>query len=161
MVIIQLPLGITLSPIWRCVSTLTHCGLVTPYDNTHLGQHWFNMNWYTTRLLHCDTYISNSNVVRLHFHSKTHKSSNIRSANNSVKLAAVLNLDWLFLEKVVRPIHYGDVIMGAIAPQITSLTIVYSTVYSDADQRKHQSSASPAFVRGIHRDRWIPRTNGQ
>ena len=33
--------------------------------------------------------------------------------------------------------HYGDVIMGAIASQITSLTIVYSTVYSDADQRKH------------------------
>ena len=41
--------------------------------------------------------------------------------------------------------------MGAIAYQITSLTIVYSTVYSDADQRKHQSSASLTFVRGIHR----------
>ena len=36
--------------------------------------------------------------------------------------------------------HYGDVIMGTIASQITSLTIVYSTVYSGADQRKHQSS---------------------
>ena len=47
--------------------------------------------------------------------------------------------------------HCGDVIMGAIASQITSLAIVYSTVYSDADQRKHQSSASLAFVRGIHR----------
>ena len=47
--------------------------------------------------------------------------------------------------------HYDDVIMGAIASQITSLTIVYSTVYSDADQRKHQSSASLAFVWGIHR----------
>ena len=41
--------------------------------------------------------------------------------------------------------------MGAVASQITSLTIVYSTVYSDADQRKHQSSASLAFVQGIHR----------
>ena len=58
-------------------------------------------------------------------------------------------------------IHYDDVRMGAIASQITSLTIVYSTVYSDADQRKHQSSASLAFVWGIHRDRWIPRTKGQ
>ena len=48
-------------------------------------------------------------------------------------------------------IHYNDVIMGAIASQITSLTIVYSTVYSGADQRKHQSSASLAFVWGIHR----------
>ena len=47
--------------------------------------------------------------------------------------------------------HYGDVIMGTIASQITSLTIVYSTVYSDADQRKHQSSASLAFAWGIHR----------
>ena len=48
-------------------------------------------------------------------------------------------------------LHYNDVIMGAIASQITSLTIVYSTVYSDADQRKHQSSASLAFVRGNSR----------
>ena len=41
--------------------------------------------------------------------------------------------------------------MGTTASQITSLTIVYSTVYSDVDQRKHQSSASLAFVWGIHR----------
>ena len=47
--------------------------------------------------------------------------------------------------------HYTDVIMGMIASQITSLTIVYSTVYSDADQRKYQSSTLLAFVRGIHR----------
>ena len=57
--------------------------------------------------------------------------------------------------------HYTDVIMPTIASQITSLTVVYSTVYSDADQRKHQGSASLAFVWGIHRDRWIPRTKGQ
>ena len=49
--------------------------------------------------------------------------------------------------------HYNGAIMGTIASQITSLTIVYSTVYSDADQRKHQSSSSLAFVRGIH---WGP-----
>ena len=41
--------------------------------------------------------------------------------------------------------------MGAMASQITGLTIVHPTVYSDADQRKHQSSASLAFVRGIYR----------
>ena len=41
--------------------------------------------------------------------------------------------------------------MGTVASEITSLTIVYSTVYSGADQRKHQSSALVAFVRGIHR----------
>ena len=47
--------------------------------------------------------------------------------------------------------HYDDVMIGAMASQITSLTIVYSTVYSGADQSKHQSSASLAFVWGIHR----------
>ena len=41
--------------------------------------------------------------------------------------------------------------MGAIASQITSLTIAYSTGYSGADQRTFQGSASLAFVRGIHR----------
>ena len=58
-------------------------------------------------------------------------------------------------------VHYIDVIMTTMASQITSLTVVYATVYLDADQRKHQSSASLAFVWGIHRDRWIPRTKGQ
>ena len=41
--------------------------------------------------------------------------------------------------------------MGTVVSQLTSLTIVYSIVYSDADQRKHQSSTSMAFVREIHR----------
>ena len=47
--------------------------------------------------------------------------------------------------------HYSDVIMGAMASQITSLASVYSIVDSCAYQRKHQSSASLAFVWGIHR----------
>ena len=47
--------------------------------------------------------------------------------------------------------HCSDVIMGAMASQITSPTIVYATLYSGADQRKHRSSASLVFVRGIHR----------
>ena len=55
--------------------------------------------------------------------------------------------------RLVIPPHCDDAIMDMIASQITSLTVVYSTVYSDADQRKHQSSVSLAFVRGIHRGR--------
>ena len=57
--------------------------------------------------------------------------------------------------------YYIDVIMTTMASQITSLTDVYSTVYSDADQRKHQSSTSLAFEWVIHRDRWISHTKGQ
>ena len=49
--------------------------------------------------------------------------------------------------------HYSDVIMSATASQITGVVIVYSTPCSGAHQRKHQSSASLAFVREIH---WWP-----
>ena len=41
--------------------------------------------------------------------------------------------------------------MSAMTSQITGVSIIYSTVCSGADQRKHQSSASLAFVKGIHR----------
>ena len=56
---------------------------------------------------------------------------------------------FLYSYTPLSSVHYDDVIMGAMASHITSLTIVYSIVYSDADQRKHQSSASLVFVRGI------------
>ena len=47
--------------------------------------------------------------------------------------------------------HYGDVMMSAMASQITSPTTVYLIVCSGANQRKYQSSTSMAFLRGIHR----------
>ena len=46
--------------------------------------------------------------------------------------------------------QYSDIIMGVMVSQITSLTIGYSTICSGTDQRIHESSASLAFVRGIH-----------
>ena len=57
--------------------------------------------------------------------------------------------------------HYNNVIMSAMAPQISSLMILYSTVYSDADQRKYQSSASLAFVREFAGDQCMTHTKGQ
>ena len=42
--------------------------------------------------------------------------------------------------------NYADIIMTTMTSQITSLTVVYSIVYSDADQGKHQRSGSPAFA---------------
>ena len=60
------------------------------------------------------------------------------------------NLDpcYLVAHRSISYTHYNDVIMTTMASQFTNLTVVYSTVYSDADQRKHQSSASLAFVWG-------------
>ena len=57
--------------------------------------------------------------------------------------------------------HYVDVIMGAMASQITGVSIVCAAVCSGTRQIKHHSSVSLAFVRGITGDRWIPLTKGQ
>ena len=56
--------------------------------------------------------------------------------------------------------HYSDVIMGATASQNTSLTIVYSTVYSDAD-KKIKAPRHWSLCGEFTGDRWIHRTNGQ
>ena len=60
------------------------------------------------------------------------------------------------------PCHYNDVIMSAMVSYITGISMVCSTVYSGADQRKHQSSTSStslAFVKGIHR--WQRASNAE
>ena len=68
--------------------------------------------------------------------------------------ASVLHVNFLniitFFSGSHFPFHYSDVIMSAMA-QTTSLRIVYSIIYSGADQRKHQSYTSLALVMGIHR----------
>ena len=73
-----------------------------------------------------------------------------RSSNPSKSNGMQLDISLVDI-KHTCDLHYSDVIMGAIGSQITSHTTVYSTVYSGADHRKHQSSASLAFVRGIYR----------
>ena len=69
----------------------------------------------------------------------------------SLVLFSLFPLELWAMGKGICNTHYSGVIKGEMASQLTGLTIVYSTIYSGADQRKHQSSASLAFVRGIHR----------
>ena len=59
-------------------------------------------------------------------------------------LVYVIWLKWISAQ-------YSDVIMSAMASQITGVSIVCWVVCSRADQSKHQSFTSLAFVRGIHR----------
>ena len=59
---------------------------------------------------------------------------------------------------LVEQSHCSDVIMSEIVSQITGVSIVCSAVCSGADQRKYQSSALLAFVRGIH---WWPVDSSQ
>ena len=52
---------------------------------------------------------------------------------------------------IITKKHYSDVMMSAMVSQNTGVSICLLSCLSDADKRKHQSSASLAFVRGIHR----------
>ena len=79
-------------------------------------------------------------------HHKTSKISGVMlSPTDVVYFRYVLRNLKVYCPSLIRS-HCDDVIMGAIASQITSLTIVYSTVYSGADQSKYQSSASLALM---------------
>ena len=96
----------------------------------------------------------------------------IYNSNNCMYKSVYSRADDFISNHIYNHIHYSGVMMGAMASQITSLTIVYSTVYSCADavasqitsititystvhsgtnHRKQQSSTSLAFVRGFHR----------
>ena len=116
----------------------------------------FTSNWgYTSRILRCSSVTCRTRndgdlLGWLHEYIPFTYTS-IRN-----QLDAKCPLSWLatnFTFKVMvthTRTHYIDVIMTTMASQITSLTVVYSTVNSDEDQRKHQSSASLAFVWGGH-----------
>ena len=94
--------------------------------------HLLGYAWHFLGMMHCIVHFAPSWQEHLTFH--------------------LYYLYWLTsLFGIVR-FHSTDVIMSLMASQITSLTIVYSPVYSGTDQRKHQSSASLVFVRGIHRE---------
>ena len=65
----------------------------------------------------------------------------------------------LFGQQVLLSNHYNDVTMGMMASQITSLTILYWTVYSGPDQRKHQVPRHRPLCGEFTGDWWIPCTN--
>ena len=91
------------------------------------------------------------NTILIHFKQRTLRHS---TAPTSIKCtrASQHNIAYPFKTAATNfVLHYSVVIMSPMASQITGVSIVYSTVCSGADQRKHQSSASLAFVRGIHR----------
>ena len=91
----------------------------------------------------------------IHLDMISNQKQHFKACHNTVSIGLSLHRHYAMM------FRYTYVKMTTKASQITSLTAVYSIVYSGADQRKHQSSASLAFVRGIHRDRWIPRTKGK
>ena len=153
-----LPAGCSELKVWPVPSTWGTClgadiwwTWVDMGGHSQLGTAPGNCGGLTHCTLEIKWYISN-----VHHYQNGHMTPQW-GIERAWKVRRVNNLcpgDTVWLLPVILNIigsHYNDVIMGAIASQITSLTIVCSIVYSDADQRKHQSSASLAFVWGIHR----------
>ena len=98
--------------------------------------------------------ISNLNFAAPTFLA-SHKNSSYGFWNRAHKslTTAMISRGLVFVDVLISVTyaksHYNDVIRRAMASQITGVSIVYSTVYSGADQRKHQCSALLAFVRVI------------
>ena len=117
------------------------------------GDTWQIWTWFkVSNLYFCKIKISRNGELNERSFSNHHPR---RTNDIEICIANFLSLSYLIhLGNIVNAWychHYNDVTMDSIASQITSLTIAHSTVYSGADQRKHQSSAPLAFVRGIHR----------
>ena len=119
-----------------------------------VGNHFSCYTWQSRHISVMASQITGNSTVcsqLLHVYMKT---SNLSITgplwNRTGKLPVAMQ--WLPLTQ------YNDVIMSAMTSHITGISIVGSTVCSDADQRKHQSSVSLALVRGI--DRWpvVPLT---
>ena len=139
------PYGVTRSewvnPLWQSVANYV----------SNLGQHWlrywlvacsapgYDLN--NDDLLSIGPLGTNFSDIQTDIHFVT---------EHEFESVSDVTMKYIMKEQQLVP-HYSDVIMRAMASQVTSLTIVYSTVYSGAAQRKHQSSASVAFVWGIHR----------
>ena len=140
-----------------------HCLFVmfVSSDRLHISVYWnCQSNRRKAKLggqaLRCNPWFSNRHTHWLSDRTVSSFSRPFPSCDDILCISVVHN-NGSSRRRHVYYIHYTDVIMGAIASQkkiasqITRLTIVYSTVYSDSDQRKHHSSASLAFVWGIHR----------
>ena len=96
-------------------------------------------------LMNMDKYFMWIHYERLHNHNK---------AKQNKTVCIFLGIYCIKRDVIVLGIVisvYTDVIMNTTASQITDVSIVFSTVCSGADQRKHQSYVSLAFVRGINR----------
>ena len=131
------------------IGVSTKCCLVTLPGDTDTDQHWFRVRPGSCR--HQAIVWTNDDLLLMGAKEWNLIQNTLSFKKMHLIFSITTLLVWCCLCEFYFALHYNDIIMGTIASQITSLTIVYLTVYSDADQRKHQICASLAFMRGIHR----------
>ena len=143
-------------PFCLGLNVLKHWGRAKHICVSKLGHHWFKL-----RLLYimaCNLFGTKPSQNPRWFVINWTLRNKLQWNSNQISLSFIQNKIRLKHSSALRDpfypasvCHYNDVIMTAVASQITSPTIVCSAVYSGTDERKHQSSASLAFVWGIHR----------
>ena len=122
------------------------------YSTETTSQFWYSRKLYCVYSRQMSAILGGTVFPRMAF--RTISLGNIISWSQHLLLTSEIGYDTRNLVPidVQEPInHYNDVIKSAMASQITGVSNVYLTVCSDADQRKHKSTASLAFVRGINR----------
>ena len=112
----------------------TNCCLVTLPGDKDTDQHWFRVRPGSCR--HKAIVWTNDDLLLMGAKEWDLIQNTFSFKKMHLIFSITTLLVWFCLCEFYFALHYNDVIMGTIASQITSLTIVYSTVYSDADQRK-------------------------
>ena len=115
---------------------------------THRSLSYWHKN-FTIRKISPETILGNGNFALVLYWCCQEESHVSKDTHHYRDI--IMSTTHILSNQLLDTTHYNDVVMGGIASQITSLTIVYSTIHSGAVQRKHQSSAPLAFVMRIHR----------
>ena len=140
---------------------------IFPYYRPFMrGAHWCIVvgHMWLNKQFSCRWYEKPCEITRIrHFFSLCETVKNVKNNTFIVKmlreLSVIMVKEWELYGNC--SIHYSDVIMNAMASQITGVSIVYSAVSSGAYQRKHQSPRYWPLCGVFTYDRWIPRTKGQ
>ena len=110
------------------------------------------LRWYISAVLYCGPWT----IKPIDDINYTHRELNGRIIWQHGRFDGNWHMSQVYIQKKLTMVnimtyHYSDVIINAMTSQISSVSVVYLTVCSGQDQRKHQSSG----------DRWILRTKGQ
>ena len=133
------------------IQTLTQ---MTQHYVTNLGQHFSTQPRRHNTTLQILVHISEIIVIIFHFVDGLSLISNCSSVS-FLKIYVYMHVNLVFwvyngLGSRKAAWHYVNVIMSVMVSQIPHVSIVCPTIYSGADQRKHQSATSLAFVRENH-----------
>ena len=139
------PVELTLSTCQVCAISIGSMTISIIYSNMNTIGHVMKNIWTNGGAL---LFSNRIHMAQFPSHGINHMIISLRNSN-SIDISFRYDSSHGGQEIVIN-LHYSDVIMSVMASQIACILIVCSAVCSGEDQRKHQSSTSVTFVRGIH-----------